>query len=93
MSSLPSLAGKVAVVTGASPGIGKGIATVLGEQAATVYVTGRSTAATPNATFETITSGTINEVAEAITTAGGVGIAFRCDQAHGQSAAMTGSSF
>jgi NAD(P)-dependent dehydrogenase (short-subunit alcohol dehydrogenase family) len=76
MSSLPSLVGKVAVVTGASRGIGKGIATVLGEQGATVYVTGRTTAATPNATSETI-----NEVAEAITAAGGVGIAVRCDSA------------
>jgi len=36
------LAGKVAVVTGASRGIGKGIALVLAEQGATVYVTGRT---------------------------------------------------
>jgi NAD(P)-dependent dehydrogenase (short-subunit alcohol dehydrogenase family) len=76
MNSLPSCAGKVAVVTGASRGVGKGIATMLGELGATVYVTGRTTAATPNAT-----SGTINEVAEAITAAGGVGIAVRCDHA------------
>jgi dehydrogenase/reductase SDR family protein 1 len=59
---------------GASRGIGKGIATVLGEQGATVCVTGRTTAVAPNATF-----GTINEVAEGITAAGGVGIAVRCD--------------
>ena len=77
MSSLSSFAGKVAVVTGASRGIGKGIATVLGEQRATVYVTGRTTAATPNAT-----SGTIHEVAQGITAAGGVGIAVQCDHAN-----------
>jgi len=76
MSSLPSLVGKVAVVTGASRGIGKGIATVLGEQGSSVYVSGRTTAATPEAT-----SGTINEVAETITASGGVGIAVRCDHA------------
>ena len=76
MSSLPSLVGKVAVVTGASRGIGKGIATVLGEQGASVYVSGRTTAATPKAT-----SGTIDEIAETITASGGVGIAVRCDHA------------
>jgi len=77
----PSLAGKVAVVTGASRGIGKGIATVLGGSGVTVYVTGRTSAATPNAKSGTITSGTINEVADAITAAGGVGIAVQCDHA------------
>ena len=33
---------KVAVVTGASRGVGKGIALALGDAGATVYVTGRS---------------------------------------------------
>lgn len=37
-----NLKGKVAVVTGASRGIGKGIAVTLGERGCTVYVTGRS---------------------------------------------------
>lgn len=36
------LNGKVAVVTGASRGIGKGIALALGQRGCTVYVTGRS---------------------------------------------------
>ena len=39
------LAGKVAVVTGASRGTGRGIALVLGSEGATVYVTGRSSRA------------------------------------------------
>ncbi len=36
------LEGKVAVVTGASRGAGCGVALVLGEAGATVYLTGRS---------------------------------------------------
>ncbi len=39
------LEGKVAVVTGASKGIGKGVAEGLGEAGCTVYLTGRSTSA------------------------------------------------
>lgn len=37
-----ALTGKVAVITGASRGIGKGIALTLAEEGATVYVTGRT---------------------------------------------------
>ena len=70
----PSLAGQVAVVTGASRGLGKGIALGLGQAGATVYVTGRSTAASGASL-----PGTIEETAAEVTRLGGTGIAVRCD--------------
>jgi NAD(P)-dependent dehydrogenase (short-subunit alcohol dehydrogenase family) len=72
----PDLAGKVAVVTGASRGVGKGIAEVLGESSATVYVTGRSTRSAPDRGGA---PGTVDETAELVTSAGGRGIAAVCD--------------
>jgi NAD(P)-dependent dehydrogenase (short-subunit alcohol dehydrogenase family) len=39
---MSNLAGKVAVVTGASRGVGRGVALGLGEAGATVYITGRT---------------------------------------------------
>lgn len=70
------LSGKVAVVTGASRGIGKGIATVLGAAGATVYVTGRTEREGENSL-----PGTIGATADLITAAGGIGIAVACDHA------------
>ena len=71
-----NLKDRVAVVTGASRGAGRGIALALGECGATVYVTGRSVKGQP--TTDDM-PGTIDETAEAVTARGGVGVAARCD--------------
>lgn len=70
------LSGKVAMVTGSSRGVGKGIALVLGEAGATVYVTGRSVRGRP--TTQGL-PGTIEDTAEEVTSRGGKGIPVRCD--------------
>jgi len=67
---------RVAVVTGASRGAGRGIAIALGEHGYTVYVTGRT-----RQEGEAALPGTIFETAEAVTAAGGKGIAVRVDHA------------
>ena len=72
MSDTPK---RVAVVTGASRGVGKGIAVALGEAGATVYVTGRSTEGGKHHPL----GGTVQATAEAVTDAGGEGIAVTCD--------------
>jgi NAD(P)-dependent dehydrogenase (short-subunit alcohol dehydrogenase family) len=69
---MPNLKGRVAVVTGASRGAGRGIALALGECGATVYVTGRSVKGQP--TTDNM-PGTIDETAESVTSRGGVGVA------------------
>ncbi|HEX4507722.1 MAG TPA: SDR family NAD(P)-dependent oxidoreductase [Alphaproteobacteria bacterium] len=65
---------RVAVVTGASRGAGRGIAVALGEHGYTVYVTGRT-----RQEGEAALPGTIYETADAVTAAGGKGIAVRVD--------------
>jgi NAD(P)-dependent dehydrogenase (short-subunit alcohol dehydrogenase family) len=65
---------RVAVVTGASRGAGRGIAIALGMHGCTVYVTGRS-----EKPGDASLPGTIYETAEAVTAAGGKGIAVRVD--------------
>ncbi len=72
---------KVALVTGATRGAGKGIALGLASQGMTVFVTGRSKS-TPTATLKGETlSGTLDDTVEAINNAGGQGIAITCDHA------------
>lgn len=69
------LAGKVAVVTGSSRGIGRGTAIALAEMGATVYITGRSTGSGPL---------TIDTTVKMVNDAGGTGIAVQVD--HGDDA-------
>lgn len=71
-----SLQDKVALVAGGTRGAGRGIAIELGRAGATVYVTGRSTAAQPS---EMDRPETIDETAAMIVAAGGNGIAARVD--------------
>lgn len=72
-----TLAGKVALVAGATRGAGRGIATELGAAGATVYVTGRTTRAQQSEYGRT--AETIEETAELVTAAGGRGIAVQVD--------------
>jgi NAD(P)-dependent dehydrogenase (short-subunit alcohol dehydrogenase family) len=76
MSEGRILEGRVALVTGASRGIGKGAAIELGSRGATVYVTGRTLSASQNPL-----GGTLGETVGEIDEAGGKGIALQCDHA------------
>lgn len=70
------LAGKVAVVTGATRGAGRGIACMLGEAGATVYCTGRSIRRARSILNR---PETIEETAEMVSAHGGVGLWHQVD--------------
>ena len=73
---MADLHGKVAVVTGGSRGVGKGIALGLGEAGATVYITGRTI---QDKSDVGKLGGTIYQTAEEVSAVGGKGIAILCD--------------
>ncbi|MDG4860351.1 SDR family oxidoreductase [Streptomyces sp. T-3] len=72
----------IAVVTGAARGIGKGIALVLGEAGATVYVTDRESRGQRYSDLP----GTVEDTAEQVTARGGQGVAVVVD--HSDDAAV-----
>jgi len=77
-STAKPLAGRVAVVAGATRGAGRGIARGLGEAGAIVYCTGRSVRGQPSPYAR---PETIDETAEMIAAAGGTAIPVRVDHA------------
>ena len=76
MEGAMHLAGKVALVAGATRGAGRGIAVELGAAGVTVYATGRTTRSQQS---EYARPETIEETAELVTAAGGKGIAVQVD--------------
>lgn len=70
MPNEPPCAERVALVTGASRGVGKGVATALGAAGWTVYLTGRADSGQDDR---------LRAAADAVTENGGVGYAAECD--------------
>ena len=66
---------RVAWVTGASRGVGRGVAVALGQAGWVVYVTARSSADGRTGHLP----GPVEQTADAVTAAGGLGVAVPCD--------------
>lgn len=96
----PDLKGRIALVAGATRGVGRGTALALGEAGATVYCTGRSTRTKPTkkspvrrlpSEYYLGRPETIEETAELVTARGGKGIAVVVDHLEaGQVEALLG---
>lgn len=75
----------VVVITGATRGVGRGVARAFGAAGATVYVTGRTTPGCKETRGgEADLPGNIEECAAEVTAAGGRGIPVQCDLANDQ---------
>ena len=81
---MSNLEGKVALVTGATRGVGKGIAIGLGEAKATVYITGRSLESDPSQEL----SGSLIKTQAAIEEAGGKCIPVQVDHSDDEQVRM-----
>lgn len=73
---MKKLEGKITLVTGASRGLGKGIAIALGEAGATVYITGRTLEPSPS---DHSISGSLQDTQSAVEQAGGICIPIPVD--------------
>jgi len=74
-----SLSGKVALVTGASRGIGRGIALQLGQAGAKVYITGRAPGSGTSSSSTNPELPSLEQTAEEITRRGGSVVCIYCD--------------